>query len=74
MIPTAIAEGFQHGGQKALWRSSMLLARVWFSFSLCVVEGISWGGVSFGIICFMFPLDLGFENTSKCLGGVFAAR
>lgn len=42
--------------------------------SPCVVEGISWGVSSFGIIYFMFPLDLGFENTSKCLGGVFAAK
>lgn len=52
-VPTAIFEGFVHGGQKALWRSSMLLACAWFSFSLCVVEGISAGEgwiISFGIM------------------------
>lgn len=38
VIPTTICAGFIHGGQKALWRSSMLLACAWFSFSPCVVE------------------------------------
>lgn len=35
--------GLQTWWSEALWRSSMLLAWVWFSFSLCVVEWISGG-------------------------------